>query len=213
MGTVLQNVDRIRDSANKTLEIGVTADAVTAVNDATAGLASKAAQADVNTLTSDMATKAPLPVNDTATGEYLTWSAGAFGKHELGIHRPTAGTIAITDSMRMDKPIRAQAALCSDGTLDVSLSNYFICNCNTAMSYTFLNVPTDADVISLVLELHDAGSHAQTFPANVYWGGGVAPAFTSGASDLVGFITTDGGGSWRGMGLNFNSAIPFYDPS
>ena len=81
------------------------------------------------------------------------------------------------------------------------------------MSYSFTNVPSDADVISLVLELHNAGSYTQTFPANVYWGGGVAPAFTAGASDLVGFITTDGGTSWRGMGLNFNSAIPFHDPS
>ena len=81
------------------------------------------------------------------------------------------------------------------------------------MTYSFTNVPTDADVVSVVLELHNAGAYALTFPANVKWGGGAMPTFTSGASDLVGFITTDGGSNWRGMGLNFNSAITFTAPA
>ena len=121
--------------------------------------------------------------------------------------------IRMDHSVVFEKPIRAQASLCPGGVMDVSASNYFVCNCTMDMSYTFSNVPTDSDVISLVLELHDAGSHSLTFPAEVKWGGGVVPTFSVGSSDLVGFITTDGGANWRGMGLNFDSAISYNDPS
>jgi len=129
------------------------------------------------------------------------------------ISNATNGNLTLGDPVLFNKPIRAQASLCTNGTLDLSLSNYFVCNCTGPMTYSFTNVPSDADVISLVLELHDAGSYAMTFPAEVKWGGGTAPTFTAGASDLIGFITTDGGANWRGMGLNFNAAVPFADPS
>lgn len=152
------------------------------------------------------------PVANTNDGEYLTWDGATLGKHELGIFRPAAGTIAMTDAVRMDKPMRAQAVL-TTGAIDVSQSNYFVCNCTGATTFSFSNVPTDADVVSLVLQLHNAGSYAMTFPPEVKWGGGAAPAFTVGASDLVGFITLDRGANWRGMGLNFNAAVPFVDPS
>jgi len=123
------------------------------------------------------------------------------------------GSYVVNGDLRFDKPIRSKASLCSSGALDLSLSNYFVCNCTGNMTYSFTNVPSDADVVSVVLELHNAGAYALTFPANVQWGGGAMPTFTSGASDLVGFITTDGGSNWRGMGLNFNSAITFTAPA
>jgi len=129
------------------------------------------------------------------------------------ISNATNGTLKLGDPVVFDKPIRAQASLCSNGVLDISLSNYFICNCSGTMSFSFTNVPSDADVISIVVELHDAGSHTMNFPSSVKWGGGLAPSFTAGASDLIGFITTDGGTNWRGMGLNFDSGISFNDPS
>ena len=129
------------------------------------------------------------------------------------ISNATNGNLTLGDPVLFNKPIRAQAALCTNGTLDVSLSNYFVCNCSGSMTFSFSNVPSDADVISLVIELHNAGNHVLTFPSNVKWGGGAAPTFTAGASDLIGFITTDGGTNWRGMGLNFNSAISFHDPT
>ena len=134
-------------------------------------------------------------------------SNSANGKLKLG------DPLEFSQDVLMNGPIRSQAALCSNGTLDLAVSNYWVCNCTGAMTFNFTNVPTDADVISLVVELHDAGSHVLTFPAEVKWGGGAAPVFTVGNADLVGFITTDGGSNWRGMGLNFNSGVPFVDPS
>lgn len=121
------------------------------------------------------------------------------------------GNIKMGSQVHFDQPIRSNAKL-STGVLDLSQSNYWICNCTGATTFSFANVPTDAKVVSAVLQLHNAGSHAMTFPTSVQWGGGV-PTFTASGSDLVGFITTDGGANWRGMGLNFNSGIPFADPS
>ena len=123
------------------------------------------------------------------------------------------GSLVMDADMRFDKPIRSKAGLCSSGALDLSVSNYFVCNCTSNMTFSFTNVPSDADVVSVVLELHNAGSYSMGFPANVKWGGGSSPSFTVGASDLIGFITTDGGTNWRGMGLNFNSAINFTAPA
>ena len=129
------------------------------------------------------------------------------------ISNATNGKLTLGDPVLFNKPIRSQASLCSAGVLDLSVSNYFICNCTGNLTFSFINVPNDADVISLVVEFHDAGSHVLTFPNNVMWGGGAAPTFTASASDLVGFVSTDGGASWRGMGLNFNAAITFNDPT
>jgi len=134
-------------------------------------------------------------------------SNSANGKLKLG------DPLEFSQDVLMNGPIRSQAALCSNGTLDLAVSNYWVCNCTGAMTFNFTNVPTDADVISLVVELHDAGSHILTFPASVKWGGGGVPTFTPSSSDLIGFITTDGGNNWRGLGLNFNSGIPYHDPS
>jgi len=153
------------------------------------------------------------PTDNTNTGDYLTWDGNSFGKHTLGIHKESEGAVVLGDAMRMDNPIRSQAKLTADGVIDVSASNFWIANCQAAMTFSFTNVPTDASVVSVVLQLHNAGSYAMTFPTEVKWGGGAAPVFTVGNSDLVGFITTDGGSNWRGMGLNFNSGVPFVDPS
>lgn len=124
-----------------------------------------------------------------------------------------AGNLTVfSEALRLDKPMRSQAAL-TTGNIDLAESNYFVCNVTADTTFSFSNIPADADVVSVVLQLHDAGSYALTFPAEVKWGGGAAPVFTVGNSDLVGFITIDGGASWRGMGLNFNAAVPFVDPS
>jgi len=124
-----------------------------------------------------------------------------------------AGNLTVfSEALRLDKPMRSQAALTA-GNIDLAESNYFVCNVTADTTFSFSNIPTDADVVSVVLQLHDAGSFALTWPAEVQWGGGAAPVFTAGASDLVGFITLDRGNNWRGMGLNFNAAVPFIDPS
>jgi len=131
----------------------------------------------------------------------------------------SSGELVIGDQLTTNGPVlmngvmRSQAKLCANGILDFSQSNYWVCNCSGSMTFSFTNVPTDADVVSIILELHNAGSHVLTFPSNLKWGGGAAPTFTANASDLVGFVTTDGGSTWRGMGLNFNAAISFHDPT
>ena len=123
-----------------------------------------------------------------------------------------AGNLIFGDTLILQGSIRSQAKNCVGGILDFSQANYWVCQCTGNLTFSFTNVPTDSDVISVVLQLHDAGHHILTFPSNVYWGGGV-PTFTANGSDLIGFITIDGGANWRGMGLNFNSGIPYHDPT
>lgn len=129
------------------------------------------------------------------------------------IRQSASGTLILNDSLHLKKPMRSNAKDCPNGVMDISLANFFVCNCAGAVTFSFTNVPTDSDIVSVVLQLHDGGSHALTFPSSVKWGGGAAPVFTPAGSDLVGFITIDGGTNWRGMGLNFNSGVPYVAPS
>ena len=121
--------------------------------------------------------------------------------------------LVINDQALINTSVRSQAALTTNGTIDVSTSNFWICNCVSDLTFSFSNVPSDADVVSVILQLHNAGNYVMTFPTSVKWGGGSAPSFTASGSDLLGFISNDSGTSWRGIVLNINSAIPFTDPT
>ena len=98
-----------------------------------------------------------------------------------------------------------------NGTTDIdfSLANVVKATVNVsgiyATTFTFSNVPSTG-VSSLTLILTDGGSQTVNWPASVTWGGGTAPTLTASGTDVLTFITTDGGTTFYGMtgGLNFS---------
>lgn len=88
--------------------------------------------------------------------------------------------------------------------IDCSAGNYFTKTASGALTWTFTNVPASRS-FAVILELTNGGTGTQTWPAAVKWPGGTAPTLTASGVDVLGFITDDGGTTWRGVALMIDS--------
>ena len=86
--------------------------------------------------------------------------------------------------------VAASAIDCSAGTV-------FTKTASGALTWTFTNVPASR-AFTVILELTNGGTGAQSWPAAVKWPGGTAPTLMTSGVDVLGFITDDGGTTWRG---------------
>lgn len=117
---------------------------------------------------------------------------------------PTFTGTATTATADLLGPVRSNVTTVSASAIDCSLGNYFIKTASGALTWTFTNVPATR-AFSVLLELTNGGTGTQTWPAAVKWPGGTAPTLTASGVDVLGFITDDGGTSWRGVMLQKDS--------
>lgn len=94
--------------------------------------------------------------------------------------------------------VRGNVTVVSASDVDCSLGNYFTKTASGALTWTFSNAPATRSY-SFLLELTNGGTGAQTWPASVDWPNGIAPTLTASGVDVLGFITDDGGTTWRGV--------------
>lgn len=92
----------------------------------------------------------------------------------------------------------------SSTAINCSLGNCFSRTVTGAATWSFTNVPTGR-VFGVILELTNGGLGTQTWPTSVKWPSGTAPTLTSSGVDLLGFITRDGGTTWRGVSMMTDS--------
>jgi hypothetical protein len=88
--------------------------------------------------------------------------------------------------------------------IDCSAGNFFTKTASGALTWTVSNVPAGR-AFSFVLELTNGGTGAQTWFSGIKWPGGTAPTLTASGVDVLGFITDDGGTTWRGVALMIDS--------
>jgi len=88
----------------------------------------------------------------------------------------------------------------SASAVDCSQGNYFIKTATGALTWTVSNVPT-SKAYSFILELTNGGTGTQTWFSGIKWPGGTAPTLVASGVDVLGFITDDGGTTWRGVQL------------
>lgn len=89
--------------------------------------------------------------------------------------------------------------------IDLALGGYFSKTISGATTLTVSNIPASGKVAAFIIELTNGGSAAITWFSGVKWAGGTAPTLTSAGIDILGFYTTDGGTTWRGMVLSKDS--------
>jgi len=93
-------------------------------------------------------------------------------------------------------------------TLDLSTASVFNVTLSDNCTFTFSNSPSDSFGFTLILNQDGTGSRTATWPAAVEWAGGTAPTLTTTASatDILTFVTDDGGTTWYGFsaGLDFS---------
>lgn len=96
--------------------------------------------------------------------------------------------------------VRQNIVAVAASEVDCSTGNYFIKTASGALTWTVTNVPASR-AYSFLLELTNGGTGAQTWFSGIKWPGGTAPTLTASGVDMLGFITDDGGTTWRGVQL------------
>ena len=87
----------------------------------------------------------------------------------------------------------------SSVTIDCETGNVFALTTNQNTTFVFSNPPASGTAYGFTLKLTSGGSHTITYPNTVDFAGGTAPdAPASGETDVLVFITVDGGTNWYG---------------
>ena len=84
--------------------------------------------------------------------------------------------------------------------IDCTSGNFFTKTASGALTWTISNAPASR-AYSFLLELTNGGTGTQTWFSGIKWPGGTAPTLTTSGVDVLGFITDDGGTTWRGVQL------------
>lgn len=78
--------------------------------------------------------------------------------------------------------------------------NVFALSTTGSTTFTFTNPPASGTAYGFTLKLTAGGTHTITYPTSVDWAGGTAPdAPASGESNIIAFITHNGGSTWYGF--------------
>jgi len=132
-----------------------------------------------------------LPVAQGGTG--VTTSTGT-GNVVLSASPELTGLPFVNGSFRSNVVALAGTAI------DCSSGNYFTKTASDALTWTVTNVPASR-AYSFLLELTNGGTGTQTWFSGIKWPGGTAPTLVASGVDVLGFITDDGGTTWRGVQL------------
>ena len=82
-----------------------------------------------------------------------------------------------------------------DGTIDVSESAFFTKTIDADTELSFTGV-AEGKSASFTLVLENGGSHEIQWPANIQWPNGTPPDLKESGTDLLQFVTWDGGQTW-----------------
>lgn len=132
---------------------------------------------------------------DTITLANLVTLTGTEVLTNKSLTSPTlTGAVDVDGSYRSN--VTAVAAL----DIDCSLGNYFTKSLSANSTFTFSNVPSSV-VYGFTLKLVLTGTVATTWPASVQWANDEVPIYLADSTNLIMFITDDGGTTWRGASL------------
>ena len=84
-------------------------------------------------------------------------------------------------------------------TIDLALGNSVTATTTGATTWTFTNAATAPALCGFSLKLVNGGSQTQTWPTTVDWPAATAPTLTAAGTDVLVFITCDGGTTWYGF--------------
>lgn len=113
-------------------------------------------------------------------------------------NRLGVGTASPASTMDINGGAAQNVVAVSASAVDCSTGNYFTKTASGALTWTFTNVPASRSFI-FALQLTNGGSGTQTWPAAVSWNGGTAPTLQTSGTDILIFVTSNSGTTWRGV--------------
>ena len=93
----------------------------------------------------------------------------------------------------------ALGSVSGNTTIDLTAGNSVTATAGGAITWTFSNPTASDELCGFVLKLVNGGSATQTWPASVDWPSATAPTLTTSGTDVLVFITCDGGTTWYGF--------------
>lgn len=111
----------------------------------------------------------------------------------------TAGRQTITGVKVFAAGVYGGVTQMASGTnaIDVQQGSCFVKTVAAATTFSFVNVPTDA-ACCVTLVLKNGGNYSVTWPSSVKWTSNTVPDLTRNGTDVLTFITCDGGTVWYG---------------
>jgi hypothetical protein len=84
--------------------------------------------------------------------------------------------------------------------MDLAVAAQYQITVSDDVTLSFDNVPSASGLITgVLLKVTNGGAHVVTFPGAVAWNGAAAPTLLTSGTDILVFLTFDGGTTWRGM--------------
>lgn len=122
----------------------------------------------------------------------------------------TSATTATTKAAEASASATIAAAppainLASGNSIDCSAGEVFYKTVTGNTTFSRTNVKPSGQVTNIILELTNGGNYTISWWSGIKWQQGVAPALTSGGTDILGFYSYDGGTTWRGVLLSRDS--------
>jgi len=84
-------------------------------------------------------------------------------------------------------------------TLDLASANFFSAEVSGSTSFVVAGAPVSTVAAGFILELTNGGAYTVTWPTTFKWPGGTSPTLTTAGTDVLVFVTDDGGVQWRGV--------------
>ena len=150
--------------------------------------------AELNLLDGVTATTAELNYVDGVTSAIQT-------QLDAKVGATYTGDVDITGELIADSYNETYAALSGTSpAVNCHNGNVFALSTSGNTTFTFTNPPASGTAYGFTLKVTAGGTHTLTWPSSVDWAGGTAPdAPASGETNVLVFITYDGGTTWYGF--------------
>jgi len=130
-----------------------------------------------------------------ASSTYLTQSSAS------STYAPLAGATFTGNVLLSGASLVEDVGVITSEDIDLDTGNYFAYTATGDATLTVSNTASSGSVSSFILQITNGGAHTISFGFSPTFAGGSAPTLTTSGTDILGFFTTDGGTTWRGLTL------------
>jgi hypothetical protein len=150
--------------------------------------------------TSSSANLASAVTDETGSGALVFGTAPTItGMTLAGAVTGADQTVSAINLKDYGEVTNALGSVSGSTTIDLTAGNSVTATAGGAISWTFSNPTASDELCGFVLKLVNGGSATQTWPGSVDWPAATAPTLTTSGTDVLVFITCDGGTTWYGF--------------